>query len=219
MDTIQKTETIYYLEMTHPGDLRRPNAPDAAMELRRAEIPCPELSRFFYTAVGGDWLWVDRLGWDYAEWLAWVTRPGYELWIAYADGTPAGYFELQGEESERGENGGDAERGDAERGDAEGGDVELAFFGLLPQFIGRGWGGALLVRAIERAWLKPARRVWLHTCSFDHPKALANYIARGFRLTHTETHPKQMPVAPIGPWPGADKTPEMTLQLTGGKNA
>ena len=193
MNTIQKTETIFYLEMLHADDLRRPSSSDATVELRRAEIPCPELSRFFYTAVGGDWLWVDRLDWTYAEWLAWVMRPGYELWIAYAAGTPAGYFELQEE---------------------AGNDVELAFFGLLPQFIERGWGSALLVLAIERAWAKPARRVWLHTCSFDHPKALANYIARGFRVTRTETHPKEMPAAPVGPWPGANKTPEMVLQLT-----
>jgi GNAT superfamily N-acetyltransferase len=161
--------------------------------VRRAEVPCPELSRFLYTAVGGDWLWTDRLHWPYAEWLAWVMRPGYELWVAYVAATPAGYFELQGLAGE---------------------DVELAFFGLLPQFVGCGLGGALLTRAVERSWAKPARRVWLHTSSFDHPVALKNYQARGFRVVRSETSLVEKPAAPIGPWQDAAKTAEMSGVLT-----
>jgi GNAT superfamily N-acetyltransferase len=185
-------ETIYYLEITSLAELRPARLATVQYELRRAEIPCPELSRFFYTAIGGDWRWVDSLGRDYAQWLAYVTRPGYEMWIAYVGGTPAAYFELDGE---------------------PGGDTELVFLGVLPQFAGRGLGGALLTRAVERAWVGQSRRVWLHTCSFDHPVALQNYLARGFRIYRTDTHPKEMPREPLGPWPGANKTPEMTAQL------
>jgi GNAT superfamily N-acetyltransferase len=189
---MQRTETISYLEMTCPDDLRPAREARVPFELRQAEIACPEWSRFFYTAGGGDWLWVDRLGWSYADWLAWVTRPGHETWVAYVAGTPAGYFELDGQ---------------------AGGDVELEFFGVLPQFTGLGLGGELLTRAVQRAWAKPARRVWVHTCSFDHPAALPNYLARGFRLVRTETNVKEMPDAPLGPWPGAGKTDDSTAQL------
>lgn len=164
-------ETVYYYEMLSPTELRPAKPASIPWDLRRAELPCPELSRFFYISVGADWQWTDRLDWDYAQWLAWVSRRGYELWLAYVQGTPAGYFELDGEPE---------------------GDVELVFFGLLPQFRRRGIGGAMLTRAVERAWAKPARRVWLHTCSFDDPAAIPNYIARGFRLFRTQTQEKVM---------------------------
>jgi GNAT superfamily N-acetyltransferase len=68
------------------------------------------------------------------------------------------------------------------RRDKHGG-VEIAYFGLLPEFIGRGLGGALLTSAIEEAWSPCSgiitTRVWVHTCNRDHPQALANYQARG----------------------------------------
>ena len=71
-----RSVTRWYLEMTAPDDLAPAPPPDPDLEIRRAEIPSPELSRFLYTAVGGDWFWVDRLGWDYARWQAHVERPG-----------------------------------------------------------------------------------------------------------------------------------------------
>jgi GNAT superfamily N-acetyltransferase len=182
---MQRQETIRYLEMTSRAELRPARRALVAYEIRRAEIPCPELSRFFYTAVGGDWLWVDRLPWKYEQWLEWVSRPGYEMWIASVKGTPAGYFELDATVD---------------------GEVELAFFGLLPQFMGLHLGGSLLTDAIERAWRTGVNRIWLHTCSFDHPGAVNNYLSRGFRLVRTEHHPKEMPNEGIGPWPGAAKT-------------
>jgi ribosomal protein S18 acetylase RimI-like enzyme len=177
-------EITYYLEMTDPADLRPARPPRAPAELRRAEIPCPEFNRFFYTAIGGDWFWVDRLAWTYNQWMEYLTLPGHETWAARVAGTPAGYFELDG---------------------PPGGDVEIAYFGLLPQFAGRGLGGWLLTAAVERAWQTKPRRVWLHTCSLDHPHALANYRARGFRLVKEEAAWKDLPERTPGPWPGADR--------------
>jgi GNAT superfamily N-acetyltransferase len=81
------------------------------------------------------------------------------------DGTPAGYFEIE----KRPE-----------------GEVEIKNIGLLPAFIGQGLGGHLLTVAVERAWAWGATRVWLHTCTHDHPHALRNYVARGFRVCKTE---------------------------------
>ncbi|MDB4666604.1 GNAT family N-acetyltransferase, partial [bacterium] len=62
----------------------------------------------------------------------------------------------------------------------------IALFGLLPQMFGKGLGSAMLSLAVAQAWsLADTKRVWLHTCTEDHPHALANYQKRGFRLFKT----------------------------------
>jgi GNAT superfamily N-acetyltransferase len=174
--------TTYYLEMTEAHALRPKPLRRQDVEIQQARVPCPELNRFLYTAVGGDWYWLDRLPWTYEQWRAWVEQPTVATWVAYVAGTPAGYFELEAQ---------------------SGSNVELAYFGLLPQFIGAGLGGYLLTVAIERAWRMGAARVWVHTCTLDHPGALANYCARGFRVFREETHTQELPDRSLGPWPGA----------------
>jgi GNAT superfamily N-acetyltransferase len=168
--------------MTDPAALRPARARVDGLELKQVQVPCPEFNRFLYTAVGGDWYWIDRLVWSYEQWLRWVDRPELETWVAYLDGSPAGYFELEAQ---------------------PGGNVEIAYFGLLPRFIGRGIGGWLLTAAIERAWRRGAARVWVHTCSLDHPGALANYQARGLRVFKEVVKEEELPGRPPGPWPGA----------------
>jgi GNAT superfamily N-acetyltransferase len=66
--------------------------------------------------------------------------------------------------------------------------VGIVVFGLVPELIGRGLGGALLTRATELAWelAAPGGRVWVQTSSHDHPHALRNYERRGFRAFRTE---------------------------------
>lgn len=180
--TMKVKVVTYHLEMTDPAELR-PVAPLLeGLELKQARVPCPELNRFFYTAVGGDWYWIDRLGWTCEQWLRWVDRPELETWVAYLHGTPAGYFELEAQ---------------------SGGNVEVAYFGLLPRFVGRGLGGWLLTAALERGWQRGAQRVWLHTCSLDHPRALANYLARGLRQFKEESEVEDLPDRSPGSWPGA----------------
>ena len=178
---MQTTITVHYLEMTDPAQHRHARAVNE-LHVIRAEIACPELSRFLYSAVGGDWHWLDRLTWSYSEWLTYLRQPQIETWVGWVAGTPAGYFELNHQ---------------ADTG------VEIVYFGLLPQFIGRGLGGALLSSAIDQGWRHAPRRVWLHTCTLDHPKALANYQARGFRVYDTVQRPRELPEQPVGPWPGA----------------
>jgi GNAT superfamily N-acetyltransferase len=173
---------IYHLEMTEPSMLRPSKRPAPRLDIRRAELPSPELNRFLYTAVGGNWFWRDRLSWSYERWLTYLNRPEIETWIAYLAGTPAGYTELEAQ---------------------PGGSVEIAYFGLLPQFIGHGVGGTLLTTAIRRAWATGAQRVWVHTCSLDHPHALNNYKARGMRLFKEEEKLVSLPEETPGPWPGA----------------
>jgi GNAT superfamily N-acetyltransferase len=173
-----------YLEMTDRSALRPARLVPPDLLLLRAGIPSPELGRFLYTAVGGDWYWRERLGWSYARWLAWLERAEVETWVGYEQGTPAGYFELEAQPD---------------------GAVELTYFGLIPGFAGRGLGGYLLTQAVDRAWvLQPGvRRVWVHTCTLDHARALPNYLARGFRIFKEETFTVELPEEPPGPWPGA----------------
>lgn len=182
--------TTWSLEMHDAGELKPARAPAMLVSIERTEVPQPELNRFLYTAVGGEWYWLGRLPWTYERWMAWLDRPEVETWVARCAGSPAGYFELERQ---------------------DGGDVEIAYFGLLPQYIGKGIGGHLLTSTIERAWaLEGTRRVWVHTCSLDHPSALANYQARGLEVFEVGTAAHDLPDEPPGPWPGANSSPRGT---------
>jgi GNAT superfamily N-acetyltransferase len=178
---MKRTVRTTYLEMTAASDLRPSRAAAVQYQLVRAEIPCPELNRFLYTAVGARWWWYGRLSWDHARWLGYLNGP-VETWVAYVSGTPAGYFELERQ---------------------DGDSIELAFFGLMPDFVGKGLGGALLSAAISRGFAMGARRVWVHTCDLDHPQALRNYEARGFRVFKVESRVEDLPDQPLQVWPGA----------------
>jgi GNAT superfamily N-acetyltransferase len=181
-----KTEVItYHLEMLSPSELRGVSAPLAGFEVKRAEIPCPELNRFLYTSVGADWYWIDRLVWSYSEWIEYLNRPELETWVGYLSGTVAGYFELEKQEDRN---------------------IEIAYLGLLAPFIGKKLGGALLTEAIKRAWEMGASRVWVHTCTLDAPFALKNYVARGFHPFKEEKTWKTLPDLPPGPRLGAKRS-------------
>jgi GNAT superfamily N-acetyltransferase len=122
---------------------------------------CPaSFYRYLYSEVGRFYHWIDRLMWRDEEIDAHLARPEIKLWAMYVDGAPAGYFELERHND---------------------GSIEIAYFGLLPELIGRGLGKLLLAEAINCAWDEGAARVWLHTCTLDDPAAMANYIKRGFK--------------------------------------
>ena len=176
--------TTWYLEQCNPAQLRHARVPSPAPLIMQAQTPLPMLNRFLYTAVGGHWYWRDRLSWSYARWHAWLARPAVQTWVLYDAGTPAGYIELE-----------------RQAGD----DVEIAYFGIMREFLGRGLGGHLLSVGIDRAWAMGARRVWVHTCSLDGPAALANYEARGMQR-YWEEHSiiERHHELPDGPWPGWD---------------
>jgi GNAT superfamily N-acetyltransferase len=155
--------TTWYLEMTDPAELREA-APVEGFEVRLLEPPDPGISARLYAEVGGPYAWTDRLAWDRERWREHLEKPGVETWLGLLDGEPAGFAELV----------------------PEGDEVEIASFGLLPGFPGRGLGGALLAAAIRAAWNHGPARVWLHTCSLDSPAALPSYQRRGFRRYHEE---------------------------------
>jgi ribosomal protein S18 acetylase RimI-like enzyme len=177
--------TIHYLEMTSPSALRAKLASRQDVVFARVLDPWPELSRFMYTVAGGDFYWVDRLPWTRAQWRAYLARPELAVWLLSAGGLPAGYVELEAQPD---------------------GDVEIVYFGLAQRFTGQGLGAHLLTSSVRRAWDMGAKRVWLHTCSLDHPAALPNYVARGFREYRVETVQKLLPPEPYGTWPATDGT-------------
>ena len=139
---------ITYLEMTNPAAIRPARG---AAPVARVDPPDGAINRSFYEAVGRDHFWIDNLGRDDAWWQAHAEE--VETWVLMGD---AGYYELR----------------------PDGPDVEIAYFGLLPAYQGRGLGGALLEHALRRAF-ELGGRVWVRTCTLDGPHALANYRARG----------------------------------------
>jgi GNAT superfamily N-acetyltransferase len=163
LTTVKRT----YLEMRSPGELRGAPVPDPAPEVKRLERCSVELFRFLYTEVGRAHRWTDRLGWSDETIRSYLATPGISIWLMSSNDAPAGYFELRKHED---------------------GSVEIVYFGLLPESIGRGWGKYLLTRAVESAWQLGAERVWLHTCTLDHPAALPNYLKRGFSPVREEVY-------------------------------
>ncbi len=168
-----------FLEMTEQSQARFSDR-ERRLEIRQAKKPCPELSRFFYTTVGADWGWWDRLDWDRSRWLTHASRSDLTTWIDHHRGNPAGYFELiQHPKNE----------------------VEILSFGLLPTILGQGLGKELLSAAIECAWQGRPSRIWLSTCSMDHPRALPNYEAAGFTIFKTREGIASLPDHANTLWP------------------
>src|SRR5687767_12932841 len=118
-----------YLEMRSRHELRPKRCADERFWIDEAKVRQWQVNRFLYFAVGAAWAWNDKRVWTDEQWQHYVDSPHLRTFGAYYDGAPAGYYEL---------------RHDDESG------VEIAYFGLLPAFIGRGFGGALLTNAIEK---------------------------------------------------------------------
>jgi GNAT superfamily N-acetyltransferase len=155
------TIVITYLELDDPAALRPAGPPRVAdVAVARIEPPDGAVNRWFYAEVGRRHNWTDHTGRSAAEWRA--LAEGVETWVATAGGERAGYYELRLDEAS----------------------VELAYFGVLPAFQGRGLGGFLLTHALRRG-LELAPRVWLHTTTQDGAAALPNYRARGMRPFRT----------------------------------
>jgi len=128
--------------------------------LMRAEMPAVPYYRFLYNTVGGQWLWWLRRSLDDAELARIIHDPRVEVWVLFASNQPAGFAELDFRQAPR--------------------SVDLAYFGLMPSFIGRGLGPYLLGEALERAWIGRPERITVNTNTLDHPKALPLYKRMGF---------------------------------------
>jgi len=148
---------VTFLEM-----LEKPAGPvpPSPLSLRRVERPDLDNYRALFRLVGAQWLWFSRLAMDDSKLAAIIHDPGVELYIVEGGGPEAvGMLELDFREA---------------------GACELAFIGLVPDLAGKGHGRWLLAEALRLAWRDGTARVHVHTCTLDHPAALAAYRRAGF---------------------------------------
>lgn len=152
-------QVITFLEMR-----RRPSRPHDRhrlenLALMRAMRPTVSFYRYLYETVGGPWLWYERRAMEDDALRAVIHDDDVSIYVLYVGGVPAGFVELDGRTA---------------------GEVELAYFGLVPEFISRGLGQFFLDWSVDKAWSTRPKRVWVHTCNHDHPKAIAVYQRAGF---------------------------------------
>ncbi len=138
----------------------RPERPGLSFSLQRVTQPDLAWFRDLFRRTGEDWLWFSRLAMSDGALRAIIHDPQIEVYPLIASNESAGLLELDFRTAS---------------------ECELSFFGLTPEFVGSGAGRWLMNRAIERAWSRPIRRFWVHTCTLDHPAALPFYIRSGFR--------------------------------------
>lgn len=149
---------ITYLEMTRPP-ASPPPPPAVKLAPLRAERPSLAFYRFLYETVGEPWLWWERRRLADEDLAAIVHDPMVEVYVLYMGGVPAGFSELDRRQEP---------------------DIELAYFGLVTEFIGRGLGRFFLRWTVDQAWTRNPRRLWVHTCDLDHPRSIVVYQQAGF---------------------------------------
>lgn len=180
MPSIPNELITIYLEMTDPAEFTPGFVDDNGLAIMPMQIPDIEFYRFLYRTVGEMWRWRDRLIMPMDELRAILESDAVDIFVMYSGGVPAGYVEL-------------ARTQDNQVGTHHAASlrvaVEIAYFGLRPEFIGRGLGKHLLSYGVQQAWETGADRVWLHTCNLDGPYALANYQARGFCIYDEKREP------------------------------
>jgi GNAT superfamily N-acetyltransferase len=165
---IPDTLVTTYLQMTNWTEFRPAylNYPDG-IKIMCMDAPDVAFYRFLYASIGQQWRWCDRLCHSDEEIKALLAAPGTSVHVLYVDGVPAGYIELA--KHKEGQS-------------AQFYSTEIVYFGLRPEYIGRGLGKHLLSHGIAYAWNKGTQRLWVHTCNLDAPQALKNYINRGFKV-------------------------------------
>ncbi len=125
-----------------------------------------QLNKFFYKQVGKKHRWKDRLNWSDEKWIKYISNKNLETYVISEAEDLLGFFELLYNPELK--------------------ETEISYFGLLEEYIGKGIGGYALSEAIKKSFEKKIKRVWLHTCTLDHPNALRNYIARGMKVFRKE---------------------------------
>jgi GNAT superfamily N-acetyltransferase len=134
--------------------------PDSPLRLVRWPQPDPAKYRALFRRVGEPWLWFSRLVMDEERLVGIIQDPKVHVYaVADRAGIEVGMLELDFR--------------------AEGA-CELGFVGLVPELAGQGHGGWLMAHALMLAWQPGISRVWVHTCTLDHPRALGFYRKHGF---------------------------------------
>ena len=164
---IEKIER-YYLEINSIQDLKAKKIISDQLLLKEIDKKNFDLNKFFYKQIGKKHEWIDRLVWQDKNWIDYVSDENLKTFILRSNNDLIGYFELIFNNN----------------------DCEIVYLGILEEYIGKGYGGFLLSEALKNGF-KNATRIWVHTCSLDHPNAIENYKSRGMRIFKTEILKRQ----------------------------
>jgi GNAT superfamily N-acetyltransferase len=162
--------TVTQLEMRRPSAVAPVRAPirHRPFTFQWLHAPTPSFYRYLYNTVGEPWLWYERRPTDDDSLRAIICDESIAIVVLYDSGVPAGFAEL------------DTRTIASKPRDA----TLLAYFGLVPDFIGCGLGRFFLDATVQLAWeLYPADRLVVRTCTLDHPAALPLYQKCGFTPT------------------------------------
>ena len=162
---------VTFLEMGAKPTVILPT-PKGKIAILRAEHPPVHFYRYLYDTIGKDYYWVDRKKLDDEKLAAILHDPLVELYVLHVNGNPGGMAEL-----------------DFRKKDI----AQLAYFGLMPEFIGRGLGFFFLHQANLLAWAKPITKLLVNTCTLDHPRALALYQRAGYAAYSREDRYIELP--------------------------
>ena len=155
-----------FLEIFSTTDFSEVNKPSKNYNVKLVNPPDFQLNKFFYKHVGKKHKWVDRLSWSQSQWIDYINNKNIKTFILTDNGDLAGYFEQIIDQKNK--------------------ECEIAYFGILEDYIGKKLGGYLLSEAIKKSFEIGAKRVWVHTCSLDHKHALNNYLSRGMKIFKSE---------------------------------
>lgn len=163
---MSKIISRFYLNIFSKKELKVSNCKEKNLEVFIESKPTVDFCKFLYKEVGRDFFWRDRLKWSDQDWLNYISNDFFKLYILKKNNELAGYYELLY--------------------DPKTSSMEISYFGIFKEFFGKGIGGHLLTDAILTSFNQKINKVWVHTCTLDHPNALKNYLARGMKIFKTE---------------------------------
>ena len=155
-----------FLEINSISELNCTKSPGSNFKISEVDPPDFHLNKFFYKQIGRKHRWIDRLTWADKKWMEYVENPRIKTFVLKDNSNLAGYYEIIR--------------------DLNNNHTEIAYFGILEDYLGKKCGGYLLSEAIKNLFEEGMSRVWLHTCSLDHENAIKNYLARGMQVFKSE---------------------------------
>ena len=156
----------FYLEIKNIDELKKVNLENNEIEVKLIKTIDFNLNKFFYKQIGKNHRWTDRLSWNDNMWVNYVSDKSVNTFVLMYNKNLAGYFErIYNKQSN---------------------EFEIAYFGILHEYRNKKFGAYLLSKAIELSFKDGAKRVWVHTCTFDHKNAIKNYLARGMKIFKEE---------------------------------
>ena len=156
-----------YLQIESLDQLKVIEKPIGNFNIKEDKKKDFQLNKFFYKQIGKNHHWIDRLSWSENHWIEYVSNANLYTYILKKDDEMLGFFELLHHKDKS--------------------EIEIAYLGLLEEYIGNKFGGYILSEAIKKSFKhEGVARVWVHTCSLDHKNALKNYLSRGMKIFNSK---------------------------------